>query len=119
MRLVLLLCALIATPALAQDRPPAERQILVDLATVIGEAHALRQLCNGPSDQFWRTRMLGLLEAEAPDYGLSERLKVAFNTGFITQQQRHVACTAESRAAEREVSADGQALAKRLAPSGR
>jgi uncharacterized protein (TIGR02301 family) len=111
-------CLLIAGPALAQERSPADRQLLLELARTIGEAHAIRQVCEGPQDQFWRTRMLSLLEAEAPGFDLAERLRSAFNTGFLERQYAHPACNRLAREAEAEVSARGQALARRLAPSG-
>ena len=115
MRRALLLIAMIATPALAQERGPAERQILVDLSYVIGEAHALRQTCSGEGDQFWRNRMLTMLEAEDADRSFSERLRAAFNGGFIARRQMHPVCVRETRAAEDQVSAKGQDLARRLA----
>lgn len=113
----LVLAALLTTPALAQDRTPADRQLLLELAHTIGEAHAIRQVCEGPQDQFWRTRMMSLLEAEEADFLLSERLRGAFNSGYLERQYAHPACNRLAREAEAEVGAKGQALARRLAPS--
>ena len=115
MRLFLILIALLASPAFAQERGPGERQILVDLAYVIGEAHALRQTCNGEGDQFWRNRMMTLLDAENADLPFTERLRSAFNGGFLARRQMHPVCLPETRAAEDQVSAKGQDLARRLA----
>lgn len=109
---------LAAAPAFAQDRSPADRQLLLDLAHTIGEAHAIRQVCEGPQDQFWRGRMLSLLDNEHPDYAFSERLRGAFNTGYVERQQAHPVCNRLAREAEGEVAARGQALARRLAPPG-
>lgn len=117
-----LLCLLLAAPAIAQTpaaRGPAERQVLVDLAQTLGEAHALRQLCNGPADQFWRDRMVQMLQTEAGDIVFEERLRRTFNAGYEGLRARFPACTAASRRAEEEVGARGRALASRLAGAER
>lgn len=116
-RFALLLMVLSAGPAQAQDRAPAERQALVDLAYVLGESHALRQACQGEADQFWRARMIRLVELEAPDESLDRRLRNAFNTGFSAAHAAHGQCTAESRAAAARAAAHGQELSKRLSQS--
>lgn len=105
----------IAAPAAAQEREPVQRQTLLDLSYVLGEAHALRQICNGEDDQFWRDRMMSMLSAEDADFNFSERLRGAFNTGFVGRQARHLQCSSEVRQDEALVSARGQALARRLA----
>ena len=105
----------LAAPTLAQDRPPAQRQTLTDLAYVLGESHALRQACLGPADQFWRGRMLRLVDAEAPDPAFNTRLNNAFNAGFSSAQAQYPACGADSRRAEAAVAARGQTLAASLA----
>ena len=101
--------------ALAQERDPASRQTLVDLAYVLGEAHGLRQVCEGPDDQFWRTRMVDLVETEQPDAALARRLKEAFNTGFVARQGAFPAFTPLARAAMARVMNHGRVLATRLA----
>ena len=107
--------AAFASPALAQDRPPAQRQTLTDLAYVLGESHALRQACQGPLDQFWRGRMLKMVDAEAPDPAFNTRLNNAFNAGFSSAQAQYPACSADSRKAEAAAAARGQSLATSLA----
>ena len=79
---LLLAAALAAGPA-GPERAPVERQALVDLAYVLGEAHALRQACSGTTDQTWRARMNRLIELEKPEEGLQRRLVDAFNAGFL------------------------------------
>lgn len=103
-----------AAPAWAQDRSPTERQSLVDLAYVLGESHALRQACRGESDQYWRARMIRMVEVEAPDESLDRRLRGAFNTGFSSARVQHPQCDAGSRAAAARAAAHGQTLASRL-----
>lgn len=110
---------LIAAPALAQERPPPERQSLVDLAYAIGESHALRQVCNGDGDQHWRDRMSELLSTEAADEAFEARLKQAFNSGFAARKSQFPTCGIDSRKAELAVARKGEGIAARLAASVR
>lgn len=116
MRIASLTLALlaIATPTLGQQREPVQRQVIVDLAYVLGEAHSLRQLCAGPADQFWRNRMLKVIETESADRAFEQRLRETFNTGYISRQAQFTHCSAQSRDAETRVAARGQDLARRL-----
>jgi uncharacterized protein (TIGR02301 family) len=117
--LIALAIAALALPAAAQDRSPAGRQDLADLAYVLGEAHALRQACEGPDDQFWRQRMVRLMSTEHPEPGLERRLRENFNTGFAIRQAQFPACTPASRRAETAALARGRALSERLAHESR
>ena len=101
--------------ALGQTRDPASRQTLVDMAYVLGEAHALRQVCEGANDQYWRTRMVRLVDNEQPEEALAQRLKDAFNTGFVARQGAYPDCTPAARAATTRVLARGKVLAAKLA----
>lgn len=102
--------------ALAQaQRTPPQRQAMLDLAFVLGQSHALRQLCAGSGDQYWRMRMQGMLEAEAPDPAFDRRLKQSFNTGYAAAQTAFPACGPDSRHEEARVAARGQVLVRQLA----
>ena len=103
-----------ATSPHAQDRAPSQRQSLIDLAYVLGESHALRQVCAGPDDQYWRDRMQDLVRAETPDADLDRRLKSAFNTGFVAGQSAFPICGRASRREEARQAAKGKALASSL-----
>ena len=107
--------AALALPALAQDRSPALRQSLVDLAYVLGESHALRQACTSLEDQYWRTRMMNMVAEERPDEALDRRLKESFNTGFASRQSEFPACTPASRRAEAAAANHGVDISTRLA----
>jgi uncharacterized protein (TIGR02301 family) len=111
---VLLALLLTATPALAQVRPPAERQTLGELAYVLGESHALRQLCMGLSDQYWRDRMLRLTEVEDSEASFDAVIRERFNTGYAAGQAQAQDCDVDSRRAEAAAAARGQALAQKL-----
>jgi uncharacterized protein (TIGR02301 family) len=113
---VALLCAALAlaTPTFAQDRAPAQRQAVIDLAYVLGESHALRQLCEGPNDQYWRERMRQLVRTEVPDQDFERRLNTAFNTGFIAGQSIYPGCGRASRREEARLAQRGRTLAASL-----
>jgi len=113
--LTALMISALAAPALAQDRTPAVRQTLLDLAYVIGEAHALRQACSGPNDQYWRTRMIRMVDEEQAEAGFDRRLREAFNTGFASRQGENPGCSSATRRAEVQVLGRGRDLAGRLA----
>ncbi len=131
MRPLLALLVLLASPALAKsgqappepkpaapERSPAQREILADLAYVLGQAHALRTLCEGEGEQVWRARMARMVELENPDDAFREQLYDGFNTGFLGAQAAHTRCDARARAAVADVAARGRDLSRSLA-SGR
>jgi uncharacterized protein (TIGR02301 family) len=103
--------------ALAQDRGPVERQTLLDLAFTLGESHALRQICEGGGDQYWRSRMVRLTEVEKADQAFDAQLREKFNTGFAARQGQFVECDDASRQAEQAVARKGQTLAAKLSRS--
>ncbi|SFI68409.1 TIGR02301 family protein [Caulobacter sp. UNC279MFTsu5.1] len=117
---LLALLALLGTgPALAQDRGPVERQTLLDLAFTLGESHALRQVCEGAGDQYWRARMMRLTDVEKADQAFDAQLRDRFNTGFAARQGEFPQCDEASRRAEQQTAVKGRALAARLARSMR
>ena len=105
---------LVVGPASAQDRPPAERQTLGELAYTLGESHALRQLCKGLGDQYWRDRMLRLTEVEDSDAAFDAVIRERFNTGYAAGQAQALDCGPYSRRAEADAASRGQALAQTL-----
>jgi uncharacterized protein (TIGR02301 family) len=111
---LMIAAALLVGPALAQDRPPAERQTLRELAYTLGESHALRQLCRGPGDQYWRDRMLRLTQVEDSDAAFDAVIRERFNTGYAAGQAQAQDCGPYSRRAEADAAARGQALAQTL-----
>jgi uncharacterized protein (TIGR02301 family) len=112
---VLILLAVLATPAAAQQRTPADRQALTQLARTLGEAHALRIVCEGRDDQRWRNRMQRVIELEAADAALEARLHESFNTGYIAAEAAHTGCNAAAKAEVARVSRRGRDLAASLA----
>ena len=101
-----------ATTAAAQ---PPRAEIVADLAYATGQSHALRQLCQGADDQYWRTRMERIIDLEAKDQAARGPLAERFNEGFRAARRQYPRCSDASRAAERAVAANGKALANLLA----
>jgi uncharacterized protein (TIGR02301 family) len=112
--ILILPLTLVFGTVLAQDRAPAERQTLSELAYTLGESHALRQLCMGLTDQYWRNRMLRLTEIEESDAGFDAAIRERFNTGYAAGQAQAQDCDGYSRRAEAASAARGQALAQKL-----
>jgi uncharacterized protein (TIGR02301 family) len=100
--------------ASAQDRTPAQRKQMLDLAYVLGEVHALKQACT-PEDQTWRERMQRMLEVEAPDSAFSAQLATRFNDGYTAQHVRYPKCDPHVAALEAKIAREGKALADALA----
>jgi uncharacterized protein (TIGR02301 family) len=96
-------------------RPPEQRQMVIDLAHVLGEVHALHRACAGDDDNLWRAQMSRLLKVEAPDAAYKRSLTQSFNAGFVTAQAEFPACTDKSQSAEQAAEERGRALARRLA----
>lgn len=107
--------ALAATPVLAQERPPEMRGALTSLTRVLGEAHALRQACEGREDQYWRSRMSRLMETEQPDPAFEAQLKDGFNAGFAEAKRLHPVCGDDARQAMALAAVRGREIAGKLA----
>ncbi len=112
--LIIIGLAALAGPAAAQERPPADRQSLIELAQVLGESHAIRRACVSEDNFDWYNRMEQLLAVEAPDQGFKTRLVLAFNTGYAAGKSGFAACDQRSRAEALRLARRGQALAKAL-----
>lgn len=115
-RVAATLCVvLFGAAAHAQDRSPAARESLADLAYTLGQAHALRTRCGGEGDQVWRARMVRMVELEKPDERFRDQLFENFNTGFLGAQASHPRCDAAARGEAGRVAARGRDLARVLA----
>lgn len=101
------------TPTLAA-RSPEQRQVLTDLSYVLGESHALRRTCLGPSDRQWYDRMQHLLMIEVPEPTFRRVLVERFNAGFLAAGAEFPRCSPDSRAAAHDAAERGKSLADRL-----
>lgn len=116
---IALVLALVAAPVLAQERDAKDRQRLLDLAYTLGESHALRQACQGETDQYWRSRMVRLTEVEQADQAFDAQMRERFNTGFASRRSEYPTCDDASRKAEQQVSRKGQSQALKMSQSVR
>ena len=105
----------LAGSARAQELGPTQRQSLTELAYALGQSHGLRQLCEGAGDQYWRSWMGRLLEAESPDDAFDRRLRDSFNTGFASAQAKYPTCSPQARAEAGRAARRGRALARAAA----
>jgi uncharacterized protein (TIGR02301 family) len=117
----ILLAGLAGAPALAQEKGGASGprlETLADLAETLGEAHAIRALCNGDSDQTWRNYMQNMLDMEAPGGGQRRAvLTGAFNRGYRAQSSQRKTCTPDLKQVEAQIAARGHAIADAIAKS--
>lgn len=87
-----------------------------DLAALLGGAHAVRVLCNGNEDQYWRRYMADLLKYEAPEPGnLRSSLVSAFNDGYTEVSGEFRVCDGRAVEAESRFARRGEEIAGRLA----
>lgn len=104
--------------ASAQDyrNNPVYEDKLIGLADVLGRVHAVRVLCNGQGDQYWREYMRNLLDLEAPAAGYRRsRMVDSFNAGYSSEQSRFATCTPEAAQSESDLSTRGRQLSESLA----
>jgi uncharacterized protein (TIGR02301 family) len=99
----------------AEPRPAPPFESLVELAGVLGEAHAARSACAGEDDQTWRGYMQQMLDLEGPSGSGRGALTSAFNQGYRRQIRMTPSCTPDTRAQEAEIAARGRALSDRIA----
>ncbi len=111
----MLALVLSAEPVFAQERNPAERQKLVDLARILGESHWIRRVCTGGQDQSWYGRMEQLLAVEAADQGLKRRLSLSFNDGYHAAEALYPQCVEAARTEARRIAKTAQGLSETLA----
>ncbi|MFN4184244.1 MAG: TIGR02301 family protein [Hyphomonas sp.] len=107
-------------PALPQGnlpvRGPDYFRDAADLAGALGGAHAIRVLCNGNEDQYWRRYMADLLAYEAPDAGnLRSSLVSSFNDTYSRTSDQFRICDGRAVEAEARFARTGEDIAGRLA----
>lgn len=107
--------ALAALAGAAGAQEDARPQGLAALSHALGESQALRELCEGVQDQYWRSRMMRLLALEEADGLAGAALTAAFNAGYAQARGLASDCGPDSRRAEVEAAVRGQELAAALA----
>ncbi|WP_300532685.1 TIGR02301 family protein [Maricaulis sp.] len=90
-------------------------RILPYLAYTLGELHYLAYACEGPDAQTWRTQMIALLAAEAPDNSRRrDRLIDEFNDGYREQQRFRAICGPQADAERRALAHRGRDLSEMM-----
>lgn len=88
----------------------------LQLARLLGRAHAIRVTCNGRSDQFWRVYMQEMLDLEAPSQGsFRDSMARAFNDAYSSESSFRNWCNDAAIAAEANYAARGRVIAEGLA----
>ncbi|MDZ4775482.1 MAG: TIGR02301 family protein [Alphaproteobacteria bacterium] len=108
--------AMAQQPPAPPETPEGRRQLYLietrQLANVLGQAHYLRLLCAGRSDQSWREYMRQLLDREGGPRRTD--LVDAFNAGYRAGEERFPACTPGAQTQEGELKSQGLRLADTL-----
>lgn len=99
-----------ACPALA-----ARSDDLADLARALGKSQAVREACEGGSDQHWRSQYMRLMDLEKPDEAAAAQVRAAFGAGYAQAKAEFADCSPEARAAASAAANEGRVLADRLA----
>lgn len=86
------------------------RQDQFDKAYRMGQTHALRQVCVGSGDQYWRVRMAGVIETQGGDRQFAHMLSVAFNQGYDAARAAFPSCDARARSEQARLEAARMAL---------
>ena len=101
---------------LSDTRSQAYLRDVVSLASTLGGAHAIRLICNGRDDQYWRVYMQELLSHEAPYQSrLRTQMVDAFNRGYQSESARRSQCDQGAVEMEKVYATQGQRLAHGLA----
>ncbi|GEM_PF-4454769 len=99
----------------AGDLPRTRGAMLQDLAGTLGAVHYFVVSCEGRGNQYWRERMMALLDAEARDRYLRAAMIQAFNDQYRQRERAFPDCSAEARDARGKAAAHGLMLSEALA----
>jgi uncharacterized protein (TIGR02301 family) len=110
----MLISALAATPASAQDAPAPFDGELQRLAEILGTLHYLRGICGSNEGLKWRQEMQALIDAETPSGDRRARMIAAFNRGYNGFQQTYRSCTPAATVAVRRYIDEGVKISRDL-----
>ena|ERR1700754_2920677 len=110
----LLISALIAVPARAQDAAAPFDGDLQRLAEILGTLHYLRGICGNNEGLKWRNEMQALIDAETPAGDRRARMIAAFNRGYNGFQQTYRTCTPAATVAVRRYIDEGVKISRDL-----
>ena len=110
----LLISAVIAAPARAQDAAAPFDGDLQRLAEILGTLHYLRGICGSNEGLKWRNEMQALIDAETPAGDRRARMIAAFNRGYNGFQQTYRTCTPAATVAIRRYIDEGVKISRDL-----
>jgi uncharacterized protein (TIGR02301 family) len=110
----LLISALAAAPARAQDAAAPFDGDLQRLAEILGTLHYLRGICGSNEGLKWRNEMQALIDAETPGGDRRARMIAAFNRGYNGFQQTYRTCTPAATVAVRRYIDEGVKISRDL-----
>jgi uncharacterized protein (TIGR02301 family) len=121
--LVASLTALSPATLAAQDGAPALRppegqstqSRMLQLAGILGSLQYVRALCQTSDGEFWRERMMEMIRLEKPSAEEIKELKLQFNAGYASAEQRFQACTDEAQKFASSTARQGEDIAQGLA----
>lgn len=96
--------------------PRSRTAMLQELAAALGAVHYFTVACDGRGNQYWRDRMIALVEAEAPgDPRLRAAMIQTFNDQYRERERAFADCSPDARSARTEAALRGQTLSEALA----
>lgn len=110
----LLISALAAVPARAQDAAAPFDGDLQRLAEILGTLHYLRGICGSNDGLKWRNEMQALIDAETPSGDRRAHMIAAFNRGYNGFQQTYRTCTPAATVAIRRYIDEGVKISRDL-----
>lgn len=116
--IILLFVAASISPVMAQTAEEyRQRQSdLVELASVFGELHHIRRLCEPRLEgDVWRERMKSLVELEQPAAEARENMVKRFNTGYRNAGDHFSSCNRRARDHAASRAAFAHTIVRRLA----
>jgi uncharacterized protein (TIGR02301 family) len=87
---------------------------LMRLSEVLGSIHYLRELCSASEGQFWRTKMVALIDAEQPQLARKQRMIARFNRGYGSFNRTYRTCTQSALLAVNRYMKEGVILASQI-----
>ena len=111
---LILIAALGATPAHAQDAAAPFDPDLLRLAEILGSLHYLRGICGANEGQKWRNQMQALVDAETPGGDRRARMIASFNRGYRGFQQTYRSCTPAANTTIRRYLTEGSKISRDL-----
>ena len=118
-RLIACLCLLFASVpaqgAAAQEDFMRYQQQLLRMAEILGGVHHLRGTCDDSENQYWRGRMLRLIDIEQPSQSLRNQMIERFNANYDEQKRRFPKCGNKTSKEAARLAREGESLALQMA----